>query len=386
MPVRRWQILYYIRMSASSANAQKLLVILILTLSTPATLGEDDTNVEAQLEQIDQQLNSLNSERISNRDQVAAYQQQIQDFDEQIATASKRSHDLSRQVEQLQLALDQLSSQDQDIIKRISQQQKTLATHIQMGWLNRLNHGLLGDLGDNNERLLKQIWLEYLSNQQKQTLRILATENSELEKLQQQQQKALNNFNKVREAESIQRQTLQNKKSERQASIQNLNQEFKATGIKIDSLEQDRAELAEILMRLKAARDDTAFIEKGTEFESLKGSLPWPHQGKITGKRTDPGLTIQADNGDPVAAIAAGRVAYAEWLKGFGLLLIIDHGKGYMTLYGNNESLYRKTGDWVEQGDVLSAAGQSGGRSSAGLYFEIRADGKSVNARDWCTQ
>jgi len=373
-------------MSASSANVQKLIVILMLSLSTSATLGEEDTDVQEQLEQIDQEIDTLKSDRVNNRDQVAAYQQQIQTFDEQIAAVSKRSHELSQQVKELQHALDQLSNQDQEIVSRILQQQNTLAAHMQMGWLNKLSHGLLRERGSNNERLLKQIWLEYLGNQQKEALRTLGEENSELEALQQQQQKALNNFKKVSEAESIQRQTLQNKKSERQSSIQTLDQEYDAAGVKISSLQQNRAELADILKRLRAARDDTAFIEKGTEFESLKGNLPWPHKGKITGKRSAPGLSIEANNGDPVTAIAAGRVAYAEWLKGFGLLLIIDHGKGYMTLYGNNESLYRKTGDWVEQGDTVSAAGQSGGRSAAALYFEIRANGKSVDARNWCKQ
>lgn len=373
-------------MSASSANLQKLLVIFILTSAISGVLGAEDDEVQEQLEQLNQKIDALNSDQIVNRDQAAAYQQQIQDYDQQISAVSKRSHELRQQVNQLQQALDQLSNQDQEIVSRIRQQQQTLATHIQMGWQNRLNPSLLGDLNSGNDRLLKQIWLEYLSNQEKQTLQKLADENSELEKLQQQQQQALNNFNKVSEAEQLQRQTLQSKKSERQAAIQTLNKEFAATGVKIDNLEQDRAELSEILQRLTAARDDTAFIEKGTEFESLKGKLPWPHEGKITSKSNDPGLTITANNGDAVAAIAAGRIAYAEWLKGFGLLLIIDHGKGYMTLYGNNESLYRKTGDWVEQGDVVSAAGQSGGRNAAGLYFEIRADGKSVNAREWCAE
>lgn len=373
-------------MSPSSANTQKLLVIFILTLSTSSAFGAEDTDVEQQLDKIDEKIDALNSDRDINREQAAAYQQQIQDYDEQIAAVSKRSHDLRQQVRELQEALDQLSNQDQEIVSRIRQQQQTLATHIQMSWQYRVNPSLLKNLGSTNERLLKQIWLEYLSNQQQQALQTLADENSELEKLQQQQQQTLNNFNKVNQAELIQRQTLQTKKSERHAAIQTLDQEFKATGIKIDNLQQDRAELSEILKRLKAARDDTAFIEKGTEFESLKGKLPWPHNGQITSKGSDAGLTIKASNGDPVVAIAAGRVAYAEWLKGFGLLLIIDHGKGYMTLYGNNESLYRKTGDWVEQGDVVSAAGQSGGRDAAGLYFEIRADGKSVNSREWCTE
>jgi septal ring factor EnvC (AmiA/AmiB activator) len=79
-----------------------------------------------------------------------------------------------------------------------------------------------------------------------------------------------------------------------------------------------------------------------------------------------------------------GRIAFADWLRGFGLLLIVDHGDGYMTLYGHNQSLFKEAGDWVEAGEPVAAVGRSGGRDLAGVYFGIRHQGKAINPARWC--
>ena len=95
------------------------------------------------------------------------------------------------------------------------------------------------------------------------------------------------------------------------------------------------------------------------------------------------GVLIGTDRGREVRSIYHGRVAYADWLPGMGLLLVVEHGDGYMSLYGHNESLYKRVGDWVSPGEVLAAAGDTGGRSRAALYFEIRKDGRPENPHPW---
>jgi len=96
------------------------------------------------------------------------------------------------------------------------------------------------------------------------------------------------------------------------------------------------------------------------------------------------GMIIAAPEGREVRAIHRGRVAFADWLRGFGLLMIIDHGGGYMSLYGHNQSLFRETGEWVEAGERVALVGNSGGRSDFGVYFGIRVDGNPVNPKKWC--
>ena len=105
---------------------------------------------------------------------------------------------------------------------------------------------------------------------------------------------------------------------------------------------------------------------------SREGALRWE------------GVVLAAEEGTPVRAIHPGRVVFADWMRGYGLLTIVDHGGGYLTLYGYNQSLLRDVGEWVAVGDTLALAGQSGGNSRSALYFEIRNRGKVVNPTRWC--
>ena len=128
-------------------------------------------------------------------------------------------------------------------------------------------------------------------------------------------------------------------------------------------------------------------------FRKLKGKLPWPSVGNIRHKFGTPrgsgglswkGVLVTARPGTPVYAISHGRVAFADWLRGFGLLMIIEHGDGYMSLYGHSESLFKDVGDWVETGALIGKVGDTGGREMSSLYFEIRHLGTPVDPVRWC--
>lgn len=131
----------------------------------------------------------------------------------------------------------------------------------------------------------------------------------------------------------------------------------------------------------------------GKPFASLRGQLRLPIRGdliaKFGGKRGDgpswKGLFIRAPEGTEVKAVAAGRVVYADWLRGFGNLLIVDHGNQYMTIYGNNQSVLKRAGDLVKTGDVIASAGNSGGNEQSGLYFEMRHQGRAFDPLGWVT-
>lgn len=132
-------------------------------------------------------------------------------------------------------------------------------------------------------------------------------------------------------------------------------------------------------------------VRSGKAFTELKGQLPWPVQGAINerfGSRrfeiTLDGAVIGAREGADIHAVADGRVVYADWLRGYGLMLIVDHGKGYMSLYAYNQSLHKGVGEQVRAGDSLASVGRSGGRSQAALYFGIRANGRPVDPEQWC--
>ena len=130
-----------------------------------------------------------------------------------------------------------------------------------------------------------------------------------------------------------------------------------------------------------------------TPFAKLKGKLNWPTTGKLkdiygkkrkTGRVRWNGVMIMARAGQDVKAVSHGRVAFAEFLRGYGLLLILDHGDGYMSLYGHNQTIYKEIGEWVETGETIASIGTSGGQKHSGLYFEIRYNGKPSNPVRWC--
>lgn len=145
--------------------------------------------------------------------------------------------------------------------------------------------------------------------------------------------------------------------------------------------------------RVPALDMDAPTAVEGTEFARLKGRLRAPLRGELAARFGSPrdtglswkGVFIRSPEGTPVHAIAAGRVVYADWLRGYGNLLILDHGEGFMSLYGNGESLLREVGQNVAAGEAIAVAGASGGNRESGLYFEMRFRGKPIDPAAWVT-
>ncbi|MCB1730763.1 MAG: peptidoglycan DD-metalloendopeptidase family protein [Halieaceae bacterium] len=179
----------------------------------------------------------------------------------------------------------------------------------------------------------------------------------------------------------------------REATVASLSTSIESKAEKLKQLEQDRKELEKLLEAIARAVADLEVPEHYQPFKAARGKMPWPLATKRVnnfgrprneGKMRWQGVTIPAREGSKVNAIHHGRVVYADWLRGSGLLLIIDHGDGYMSLYAHNQSLLREVGEWVKAGTPISTVGNSGGQEQAALYFEIRHQGKPVNPASWC--
>ncbi len=186
---------------------------------------------------------------------------------------------------------------------------------------------------------------------------------------------------------------LDKSQAERRLTLAALNQQIAATGSELQRLEQNRARLEQVLAQLQKSLTDILPPETSLPFSSMQGKLLLPAVGKIShqfgSQRSDgrlkwQGLVIDASEGDQVHAVHHGHVVFADWLRGFGWIIIISHGEGYMSLYGHNQVLLRETGDWVAAGDVIATVGNSGGQTRAGVYFEIRQAGKPGNPLAWC--
>ena len=183
---------------------------------------------------------------------------------------------------------------------------------------------------------------------------------------------------------------LQRARRERGDVLNELNQQLKNRQLTLAKLTRERDALEKLLADLRRVLSD--FPVTSTEaFEKLKGRLNWPVRGRLLadfGERRAGGLTwngvlLATDRGSQVRAVHSGRVVYADWLPGMGLLTIVEHSGGYLSLYGHNEQLYRAVGDWVGAGDVIASAGDTGGRNQPELYFEIRKGATPLNTHQW---
>lgn len=172
-----------------------------------------------------------------------------------------------------------------------------------------------------------------------------------------------------------------------------LDREIQEKDAQLQNLREDEQALERIVSSLhKLLPDIPAETLNIKSFASLRGKLLWPCRGDLiqrfgalrsTGKYHSQGIMIATAQGEPVRAVFYGRIAFADWLRGYGLLLIVDHGDGYMSLYAHNQSLFKEVGDWVDTGEIIAQAGKSGGYQKIGVYFEIRHQGKPTDPLAW---
>jgi septal ring factor EnvC (AmiA/AmiB activator) len=184
---------------------------------------------------------------------------------------------------------------------------------------------------------------------------------------------------------------LEKSRDERRALVAKLDGEIRDGNAAVTKLRTEEQRLADLVKRLSEAMAGFP-VDTDEPFAKSKGKLAWPVQGRVAGDYGQPrgagpvkwnGVLLEAAAGTPVRAIHRGRVAFADWLQGLGLLVIVDHGGGYMSLYGHNGALLKESGDWVEPGEPIAQVGDTGGQARPGLYFEIRSNGEPVNPNGW---
>jgi murein hydrolase activator len=321
--------------------------------------GETATSLKSQLSIIDQ-----------HRQGIARIQQEIKIYKREIEVLNKEL------VGQVRAAY--LMGHEQRLKLILNQQDPVLSARI-MVYFNYINKERLKNLSNKEAavKLLSQL------DQQKKT---------ETELLQQ-----------TLEEKRTEQSRLDQDRKQRNALLTKIKQDYSSNEHQLTQLQENEISLKNLMSSLPITDEELAVnvgqnkekIQGNTEFKgdftTLKGSLPWPVKGRLAQTFGSPradshwdGVLIEANEGTDIKAVTEGKVVYAEWKMGYGMLLIIDHGHGYMTLYAFNQSLYKHEGDWVEAGDVIATVGQSGGRSQAGLYFGIRQNGTPVDPLEWC--
>lgn len=346
------------------------------------------------------------------RGEIAALEQRLNE------RALEKSSALS-QLRDTEVRLAELAQQVASLRARLSEHERKLQV------LRKRRGDLRRELGIHQENLRNQVVaahrvgriqvLQLLLNQQDPGLvsrvmtyasylnhaRLSAIEETrsaerELTEVVQQIETARAALRRSREALLDEQGNLQASRDSRAALVMQIESQLASGGAKLRQLREDSARLEELLRSLQellADIPDAPLVNR--PFRTLQGKLPWPAKGRIAKRYNSPrgigemkwrGILIAAPNGHNVRAVYHGRVVFADWLPGLGLLAIIDHEDGYMSLYGYNQSLLKDAGDWVEPGDIIATVGDSGGQSSSGVYFEIRESGKPINPQRWLTR
>ncbi len=240
-----------------------------------------------------------------------------------------------------------------------------------------------------------QTYYSYLNRARESEIQSFIQSIQSQQQQQQELSRSLASQKAARAARKNQHRALQKQRLQRNQLLTQLDKKINNQKQTLLGLESSRNKIEDLLRDLgQLLADIPAAPGSSKPFKQQKGKLPWPtkgpflaqygqsrHQGDLKWK----GVLISAPYGTPVRAISHGRIAFSDWLQGYGFIIIVDHGEGYMSLYGHNETLLKQTGDWVAAGETLATTGDSGGQPRPGLYFEIRERGKPINPTGWCT-
>ena len=340
----------------------------------------------AQIAELKQDLEQARSTLSSEQKALEAADLQIQD-----STLALRQLASDRQAHQKQLA--RLNSDRREYLRSIEERRELLARQILTAYRLGRESRLKLLLNQDSPALLSRTlaYYDYFSRAQARQISELRQVLITLDEMQAQINTELAALDKVRIRHEAVLDELAVQREQRQAAIETLGNQISTDEQRLAELQRNRRDLETLLERLtNVLADIPADLGKHLGPAELKGQLPMPVSGRVRYAYGQPrtaglhwqGWLINANTGSEVISVAYGRVAFSDWLRGYGLLMIIDHGDGFMTLYGNNESLLFEVGDWVEPGSVISTVGASP-LSGTGLYFEIRRDGKAMDPAVW---
>jgi murein hydrolase activator len=380
------------------------LLVRIIFILLPLISFASAADAQQSAAEVKQRLEGVQAQIRAKRARFTAVQGEVGDLEAELAKLETRVGNVAReldhaalrlQVEHARLqALDQRKHQQLDELAR---QRTALAGQVRaayaMGRQEKLKLLLNQQDPEAVGRML--VYFNYINRARKQLIDGIKQDLFALSKLGDQINTQRGRLESVARQLRVRKTELESTRARRAGVLAKLKKEAETTGQSLAALVQNEGALQRLLTSIQEALADIPkHIIGDAAFNKLKGNLPWPSSGPIVNHFGEhhseaadmlwQGVTIGARIGAEVHAVSGGRVVFADWMRGFGLLAIIDHGDGYMSLYAHNQSLYKRVGEWVEAGELIAKVGDSGGQTDSGLYFEIRHQGKPVDPAAWC--
>ena len=370
-----------------------ILTLVLLVAALPVAAQQDPAMAQHDLAQLRERIARLEkslAERADSRDATVR----------ELREAEKAEGAARRQLEKLQAGLDATRARIDELDKEMARSREKLAAQ-----LSRLEEQLRAAYTTGREQWLRLVLSEddpvaisrrlvyyaYLSHARSDALKQIRGQLAELAELAQQSLAEQTTLQDLAKQQRVRLDELARHRQARQAALKKLDQGIAGEQAKMARLQREAEQLTGLVAELTQALTDLP-VNDAAPFSRRKGQMHWPVAGqrlhrfgqrRADGRLRWEGELLSAPTGTEVRAIHHGRVVFADWLQGLGLLIVLDHGDGYMSLYGHNQDLVRDVGDWVSTGDLLAHVGDSGGQADGGLYFEIRRNGRPVDPRPW---
>lgn len=365
-------------------------------LASYALAGPNNSD---KLEQLRQQIKTLRTELNSDRERKQDLQSLLRSTETRIGKVAALLKGLKRQLRRQKRELNKLNKRRHKLRANLQTQRINLARQIRAAYAIGQQEYIKILLNQQDPAAVSRTmtYYDYFNGARLERIQSIDARLADLQTVEQKIKRKTEKLERNRQEQSREKSQLEKNRGQRSEVLAKLNQQMQAKGKRLSLMLEDQRHLQRLLNRLvdEPAEFAGLLTEQGERkpFARLRGKLAWPSPGRLTnrygsrrkiGKIKWQGVMIKAPEGTEVSAISHGRVAFSDWLRGFGLLTIIDHGDGYMSLYGGNQSLYKEVGDWVEAGEVIASVGNSGGNKNTALYFEIRHKGKPTNPLKWC--
>jgi murein hydrolase activator len=310
-----------------------------------------------------------------------------------VAAAARKLAEVSAQLREQQAKSHSLGEEAEQAKRRLAAERHALASQVRMSYMTGREELFKVLLSQESPASLGRVlvYYDYFNRARTERIGAVSADLKKLAELGAATDALQRDLVALEAAQAEELAALGRAREERRTLLAELEAGIQDDEAAIAKLRGEEQRLADLVKQLAEATAGFP-VDVDEPFARLKGRLAWPVQGRIAGDFGTPrdggpvkwsGVLLEASQGAPVRAVARGRVAFADWLAGLGLLIIVDHGGGYMSLYGHNEALLEEPGNWVEAGEAIAQVGDSGGQSRPGLYFEIRQNGEPVNPHPW---
>lgn len=362
---------------------RSLLIVNLLLLNHGASAETAAmSQTKTKLKQLENKISNLQHTLSSAQDKNGILTKELSQTEKEISIGVRQLSESRQKMAQKQLIITDLQTQVSALNQQLHTQQQLLAKHVRarytMGEYQPLKWLLNQDTPQTTSRLLT--FYQYIVQSRQHIINQVQLTKKNLILSQDKLHHEIDEQQQLQQQLSLRQNKLEQDKHYGTAIIQSLNQDIRSNQQALDESQRNKENLSNLLTSLT----QQSIIQTQHPFVLMRRKLPRPiGAGSPTPQKTNQGIIFFTTEGTPVMAVYPGKIVFSDWLKGYGLLLIIDHGQGFMTLYAHNQSLFKQKGDRVEQGEKIATVGHSGGLKQNGLYFEVRQRGKAIPPLQW---